>query len=153
MRWLNWVLAVLFWWLIEKLCLPHFTLFIVFIVIPDDAQIDLELYTLPNFLNQLLYNLTLLFFYHCCANYCICQIGCYQQIALHENKNFRLTKKNRKDRKDRKDHILISFFRFPFHGNIIFSEFSFRRKCNKAASFPKFVFLSKYEIFVYDSCA
>ena len=45
---------MLFWWLIEKLCLPHFTLFIIFIEIPNDAQIDVELYTLPNFLNQLL---------------------------------------------------------------------------------------------------
>ena len=58
MKWLNSVLVMLFWWMIGKLCLPHFTLFIIFIEIPDDAQIDAELYTLPNFLNQLLYNLT-----------------------------------------------------------------------------------------------
>ena len=38
------------------------------------------------------------------------------------------------------------------HGNIIFSELFFKRKCKKAASFRKCVFLRKYEIFVYDSC-
>ena len=70
--------------------------------------------------------------------------------TLHENKNFRLTKICEKDRKD---HIFISFRMFPFHGNIIFSELSFKRKCKKAASFRKCVFLRKYEIFVYDSCA
>ena len=70
--------------------------------------------------------------------------------ALHENKNFRLTKICEKDRKD---HIFISFRMFPFYGNIIFSELSFKRKCKKAASFRKCVFLRKYEIFVYDSCA
>ena len=53
--------------------------------------------------------------------------------------------------KGRKDHIFISFRMFPFHGNIIFSELSFKRKCKKAASFRKCVFLRKYEIFVYDS--
>ena len=68
--------------------------------------------------------------------------------TLHENKNFRLTKICEKDRKD---HIFISFRVFPFHGNIIFSELSFKRKCKKAASFRKCVFLRKYEIFVYDS--
>ena len=31
--------------------LPHFTLFITFTEIPDEAQIDVELYTLMNFLN------------------------------------------------------------------------------------------------------
>ena len=55
--------------------------------------------------------------------------------------------------KDRKDHIFISFRMFPFYGNIIFSELSFKQKCKKAASFRKCVFLRKYEIFVYDSCA
>ena len=70
--------------------------------------------------------------------------------TLHENKNFRLTKICEKDRKD---HIFISFLMFPFQGNIIFSELSFKRKCKKAASFRKCVFLRKYEIFVYDSCA
>ena len=35
------------------------TVYIIFIEIPDEAQIDVELYTLPNFLNQLLFNLTL----------------------------------------------------------------------------------------------
>ena len=46
-----------FWWLIEKLFMPHFTvaLFIIFTEIPDDAQIDVELYTLLNFLNQLFF--------------------------------------------------------------------------------------------------
>ena len=53
------------WWLIEKLCLPHFTLFIIFIEIPDDAQMDVELYSLPNALNQLLYNLTLEIYAKC----------------------------------------------------------------------------------------
>ena len=52
--------------------------------------------------------------------------------TLHENKNFRLTKICEKDRKD---HIFISFLMFPFQGNIIFSELSFKRKCKKAASF------------------
>ena len=37
--------------------------------------------------------------------------------------------------KDRKDHIFISFRMFPFYGNIIFSELSFKRKCKKAAFF------------------
>ena len=45
---------------------------------------------------------------------------------------------------DRKDHIFIS---------IIFSDLSFKRTCKKAASFRKYVFLPKYEIFVCDSCA
>ena len=35
------------------------TVYIIFIEIPDEAEIDVELYTLPNFLNQLLFNLTL----------------------------------------------------------------------------------------------
>ena len=39
------------------------------------------------------------------------------------------------------------------HGNIIFSELSFKRKCKKAASFRKYVLLRKYEMFLYDSCA
>ena len=51
----------------------------------------------------------------------------------------------------RKDHTFVSFRMFPFHGNIIFSELSFKRKFKKAASFRKCVFLRKYEIFVYDS--
>ena len=55
--------------------------------------------------------------------------------------------------KDRKDLIFISSCLFPFHANIIFSKLSFRRKCKKAASFRKCVFLRKYEIFVYDGCA
>ena len=50
--------------------------------------------------------------------------------------------------KGRKDQIFVSFRMFPFHGNIIFSELSFKRKCKKAASFRKCVFLRKYEIFV-----
>ena len=37
---------------------------------------------------------------------------------------------------------------FPFHENILFSELSFKQKCTKAASFRKWVFLHKYEIFV-----
>ena len=53
MKWVNRVLAMQFWWLIEKLCLPHFTVFIIFIEIPDDAQIDVEIYTLSNLFNQL----------------------------------------------------------------------------------------------------
>ena len=69
--------------------------------------------------------------------------------SLHENKHFRPTKICEKDRKG---HFFISFRMFPFHGNIIFYELSFKRKCKKAASFRKCVFLRKYEIFVYDSC-
>ena len=69
--------------------------------------------------------------------------------TLHENKNFHLTKICEKDRND---HIFISFRMFPFHKNV-FSERSFKRKCMKAASFRKCVFLRKYETFVYDSCA
>ena len=53
--------------------------------------------------------------------------------------------------KGRKDHIFVSFHMFLFHGNIIFSELSFKRKCKKAASFRKCLFLRKYEIFVCDS--
>ena len=55
--------------------------------------------------------------------------------------------------KDRKYNIFVSFRMFPFHKNIIFSELSFKRKCKEAASFHKCIFLSKYEIFVYDSCS
>ena len=73
-----------------------------------------------------------------------------RKVVLHENTNFRLTKICEKDRKD---HVFVSFRMFLFHGNIIFSELSFKRKCKKAASFRKCVFLRKYEIFVYDSCA
>ena len=54
--------------------------------------------------------------------------------------------------KEPKDHIFVSFRFFPFHGNIIFSKFFFKRKCKKAASFRKFEFLRKNETFVYDSC-
>ena len=50
--------------------------------------------------------------------------------------------------KGRKDQIFVSFRMFPFHGNIIFSELSFKRKCMKAASFWKCLFLRKYEIFI-----
>ena len=71
-------------------------------------------------------------------------------FSLHENKNFRLTKICEKDRKD---HIFISFRMFSFHGNIIFSELSLKRKCKKAVSFRKCVFLHKYEILVYDNLA
>ena len=53
--------------------------------------------------------------------------------------------------KGRKDHIFVSFRMFSFHGNIMFSELSLKRKGKKAASFRKCVFLRKYEIFVYDS--
>ena len=53
--------------------------------------------------------------------------------------------------KGRKDRIFVSFRMFPFHGNIIFSELSFKRKFKKAAFFRKCVFWRKYEIFVYDS--
>ena len=41
----------------------------------------------------------------------------------HESKNFGLTKIWEKDRKD---HIFSSFFIFPFHGNITFSELSIK---------------------------
>ena len=67
-------------------------------------------------------------------------------ISLHEKNNFRLTKICEKDRKD---HIFVSFRKFPFHGNIIFSGLSFKRKYKKAASFRKCAFCQKYEIFVY----
>ena len=71
--------------------------------------------------------------------------------SLHENKNFHFTKICEKDRKD---HMFISFcMSETFHGNIIFSELSFKQKCSKATSFRKCVFLRKYEISVYDSCA
>ena len=66
-------------------------------------------------------------------------------FSLHENENFRLTKICEKNRKG---HIFVSFRMFPFHGDIIFSEISFKRKYEKAASFRKCVFLNKYEIFV-----
>ena len=66
----------------------------------------------------------------------------------HENLNFRLTKICEKGRKD---HIFVSFRMFPFHGNIIFSELSLKRKCKKAVSFRKCVFLCKYETFLYHS--
>ena len=55
----------------------------------------------------------------------------------HEKKSFRLTKICEKGRKD---HICVSFCMFLFHGNIIFSESSFKRKYKKAASFRKCVF-------------
>ena len=54
-------------------------------------------------------------------------------------------------KKRRKYHIFVSFCMFTFHGNIIFSELSFKQKCKKAASFGKCFFLRKYEIFVYDN--
>ena len=68
--------------------------------------------------------------------------------ALNVKKNFRLTKTCEKGRKD---HIFVSLCMFPFHGNVIFSELSFKRKCKKAASFGKCVFLREYEMFIYDS--
>ena len=58
--------------------------------------------------------------------------------SLHEKKNFRLTKICEKCRNN---HIFVCFCMFPFHGNIIFSDVSFKRKCKKAASFRKCVFL------------
>ena len=48
--------------------------------------------------------------------------------TLHENKNFLLTKICEKDRKD---HIFISFCMFPFHGNIVFSDFSSNENVRK----------------------
>ena len=63
-------------------------------------------------------------------------------MALHEKKDFCLTKICEKDRKD---HFFVSFRMFPFHGNI-FSELSFKRKCKKAASFRRCVFLRKYDV-------
>ena len=50
MKRVNGVLVMLFWWLIEKLLLPYFTLFIsqvaklVLIEIPDDTQINVAFY-------------------------------------------------------------------------------------------------------------
>ena len=93
-------------------------------------------------------------------SHCLDQISCFILITalslfrfwviktLHEKKNFRLTEICEKDRKD---DFFVRFRIFPFHGNIIFSELSFKQKCRKAASFHKCVFLRKYEIFVYDS--
>ena len=68
-------------------------------------------------------------------------------LTLHKKKNFRIKKICEKDRKD---YVFVSFRKFPFHGNIIFSELSFKRKCKKAASFRfcTCAFLRKYEIFV-----
>ena len=54
--------------------------------------------------------------------------------------------------KGQKDHIFVIFRIFPVHGKIIFAEFSFKRKCKKAASFRKCIFSGKYKIFVFDSC-
>ena len=51
MKWVNGILAMLFWWLIEKLFLPHFTtLFVVSqlasIEIPDEIQVNVEHYNI-----------------------------------------------------------------------------------------------------------
>ena len=70
-------------------------------------------------------------------------IMCRQQ-TLDENKNFRLTKISEKERKD---HIFVSSRVFPFHANVKFSELFLKRKCKKAVSFRKYVFLCKYDIF------
>ena len=48
--------------------------------------------------------------------------------TLHEKKNFRLTKIFEKCRKD---HNFVCFRVFPFHGYIMFSELSFKRKLRK----------------------
>ena len=69
----------------------------------------------------------------------------FQRTSTALKKDFRLTKICEKDRKD---HIFVSFRMFPFDGNIIFSELSFKRKWKKAASFRKCVFLRKCEILV-----
>ena len=50
------------------------------------------------------------------------------EITLHEKRNFGLTKICKKGRKDR---IFISFRMFSFHGNIIFSELSFKWNVRK----------------------
>ena len=51
------------------------------------------------------------------------------------------------------EKIIFSLvFVFHFQGKIIFFELSFKRKCKKAPSVRKCIFLRKYEIFVYDSC-
>ena len=71
-------------------------------------------------------------------------------FSLHENNNFCLEKFCEKNKKD---HIFIRFCMFPFYGNIIFSELFFKRKCKKAASSRKCLFLHKYEISVCDNCA
>ena len=54
--------------------------------------------------------------------------------------------------KDRKDHIFVSFHVFPFQGNIIFFQLSFKGKCKNTTSFGKCIFLREFEIFVYDNC-
>ena len=61
---------------------------------------------------------------------------------MKKKKNFRLTKISEKDRKD---STFVIFHMFSFHENILFSELSFKRKCKKAASFCKRVFLPKYK--------
>ena len=72
----------------------------------------------------------------------------FKKIVLVQYNSLSNTYKKGFCEKGRKDHIFVSFRMFPFHGNIIFSELSFKRKCKKAASFRKCVFLRKYEIFV-----
>ena len=49
----------------------------------------------------------------------------YHCISLHEKDNFRLTKICEKDIKDL---FFVSFRMYPFHGSIIYSELSFKRK-------------------------
>ena len=66
---------------------------------------------------------------------------------LHENKNFRVTKIC-----ERTEKIIFSLAFVCFRFTEMFSELSFKRKCKKAASFSKYLFLRKYEILVYDSC-
>ena len=50
MKWVNGVLAMLFWWLTE--ILSTVTLYFISIEIPDDARINDELYTFSNFFDQ-----------------------------------------------------------------------------------------------------
>ena len=50
MKWVNGVLAMLFWWLIEILFTA--TLHLINVEIPDDVQISDELYIFSNFFHQ-----------------------------------------------------------------------------------------------------
>ena len=73
---------------------------------------------------------------------------CLELTARKNKKSFPLTKVCEKDWKD---HIFVSFHMFSLYGNIKFSGLSFKRKCKKAVSFRKYVFLRKCETFAYDS--
>ena len=70
-------------------------------------------------------------------------------IALHEKKNFRLTKIWKRTEK-----IIFSLVFVSFHGKIIFSGLLFfKRKCKKAASFHKCIFCVNIKFsYMIDGC-